>query len=185
MSDSTSRLPARPSLEQLRKQAKELLRDFRAGDTAAVGRLGAVIPRLTDPARSDDVILADAQFALAREYGFENWAGLIRQVEVIASSSRREEFEQIANDLFSAYHGDPDALRRMGNISDAMCRWKNCASVRRIACPRCLTRRAALPTSVSPTRRGPSPAFMASRVGQSWRRAFRSRRTTHVPPHSA
>lgn len=95
MSDSTSHLPARPSLEQLRKQAKELLRNFRAGDTAAVGRIGAAIPRLTDPAQSDDVILADAQFALAREYGFENWAEIVRHVEAIVSSSRLEEFEQI------------------------------------------------------------------------------------------
>src|SRR5262245_58938018 len=115
VSDSTSRLPARPSLEQLRKQAKELLRDFRAGDTAAVRRLGAVIPRLTYPGQSDDVNLADAQFALAREYGFENWARLVRQVEALASSGRHEEFEQIANDLFAAYHGDPDALQRIGN----------------------------------------------------------------------
>src|SRR5262249_13156691 len=116
MSDSTSHLPARPSLEQLRKQAKELLRDFRAGDSTAVGRLSAVIPRLTDPAQSDDVTLADAQFALAREYGFQNWARLVRQVEAITSSSRHEEFEQIANDLFAAYHGDLDALGRMGEL---------------------------------------------------------------------
>jgi hypothetical protein len=114
MSDSTSRLPARPSLEQLRKQAKELLRDFRAGDTAAEGRLSAVIPRLTDPAQSDDLTLADAQFVLAREYGFKTWAELVRHVGAIASSSRHEEFEQIASDLFAAYYGDPDALQRMG-----------------------------------------------------------------------
>ncbi len=114
MSDSTSRLPSRPSIEQLRKQAKELLRAFRNGDTAAIIRIGAAIPRLNDPAQFDDVILADAQFALAREYGFENWAELVRRVEVIAASSRREEFEQIANDLFGAYYGDPDGLRRMG-----------------------------------------------------------------------
>src|SRR5262245_35936725 len=114
MSDSASRLPARPSLEQLRKQAKELLRDFRAGDSAAIGRLGAIIPRLADPAQSDDVILADAQFALAREYGFENWADLVRHVEAIVSSSRLEEFEQIASALLAAYHGDLDALQRMG-----------------------------------------------------------------------
>ena len=32
MSDSAPHLPARPSLEQLRKQAKELLRQYRAGE---------------------------------------------------------------------------------------------------------------------------------------------------------
>jgi len=32
MSDSAPHLPARPSLEELRKQAKELLRQYRAGE---------------------------------------------------------------------------------------------------------------------------------------------------------
>src|SRR5580698_5192876 len=58
MSDSRSRLPARPSLEQLQKQAKELLRQYRAAGS----------PR--------DAVLADAQFAIARQYGFETWAKL-------------------------------------------------------------------------------------------------------------
>ena len=35
MSDSTPRLPERPSLEQLRKQAKELLQQLRSGDPSA------------------------------------------------------------------------------------------------------------------------------------------------------
>ena len=39
MSESASGLPARPSLEQLRKRAKELLRDARAGDADSMARL--------------------------------------------------------------------------------------------------------------------------------------------------
>jgi len=35
MSDSTSRLPARPSLEQLQKQAKELVKLYRSSDNSA------------------------------------------------------------------------------------------------------------------------------------------------------
>jgi len=35
MSDSAPRLPAHPSLEQLHKQAKELLRQYRAGEQTA------------------------------------------------------------------------------------------------------------------------------------------------------
>jgi hypothetical protein len=66
MSDSTSPLPARPSLEQLRKQAKELLRAYRVNDTIAVERFRACIPRLADPGLLDEMILADAQFVLAR-----------------------------------------------------------------------------------------------------------------------
>jgi hypothetical protein len=115
MSDSTLRLPARPSLEQLRKQAKELLRDYRSGNTDAVERLGAVIPRLAEPTQSGDVTLADAQFVLAREYGFENWARLAYHVETINPSERRERYEKLAEDLVAACGGDAEALERLND----------------------------------------------------------------------
>jgi ankyrin repeat protein len=56
-------------LEQARKRAKELLRAARAGDEAAVERIGAT-PRL-----------ADAQRAVARELGRASWADLKHAVE--------------------------------------------------------------------------------------------------------
>jgi ankyrin repeat protein len=65
-------LPARPDLEQLRRQAKELLRAAREGDGAARERIAAVADRQT---------LAGAQLALAREYGFASWPRLKREVE--------------------------------------------------------------------------------------------------------
>ena len=46
---SSSSLPAAPSLEQLRKQAKELLRAHRAGDAGAVARVGAQHPHPEKP----------------------------------------------------------------------------------------------------------------------------------------
>ena len=76
MSDSPQRLPERPSIEQLHKQAKELLRAHRNGDAAALRRFGAARP---DKAEAPS--LADAQFVLAREYGFESWAKLKHHVE--------------------------------------------------------------------------------------------------------
>src|SRR5215475_5705947 len=96
MSDSTFLLPARPSLEQLRKQAKELLRAYRVGDTNATERFRARIPRLADPVPPDVVILADAQFVLAREYGFETWAELVHFV--------------------AAYQGAGEALDRLNDV---------------------------------------------------------------------
>ena len=45
MSDSHSSLPARPSLEQLKKRAKDLLRAIHAADPAAVERLRGLLPR--------------------------------------------------------------------------------------------------------------------------------------------
>jgi ankyrin repeat protein len=85
MTEPASRLPARASLEQLRKQAKNLLRDYRAGDADAVRRSRAVIPRLGDVPR--ELALADAQFVLAREYGFQSWAALVHHVQRLDPSS--------------------------------------------------------------------------------------------------
>lgn len=72
MSDSAHRLPARPSLSQLRKQAKDLLRAARGGDPAACARIGK------------RQILTDAQLAIAREHGFASWAKLTHYVESVA-----------------------------------------------------------------------------------------------------
>lgn len=68
-------LPARPDLDQQKTLAKELLRAFEDGDPEATARVRAALP---DKPR---IALADAQFTLAREYGFANWAALAAYVE--------------------------------------------------------------------------------------------------------
>lgn len=65
-------LPANPDLDQLRRQAKELVRAAKAGDADALRRIRAV---------SDRLALDSAQLALAREYGFASWPGLKNEVE--------------------------------------------------------------------------------------------------------
>ena len=105
MSDSVSRLPARPSLEQLQKQAKELLRRHRSGESAAVERFRAASPRSVDPVEPHEAALADAQFVIAREYGFEIWARLKHHIESLRPSGL-EQFEQLAKDLAEAYSSD-------------------------------------------------------------------------------
>jgi Ankyrin repeats (3 copies) len=65
----TRTLRDRPDLDQLKRQAKELLEAFKAGDQAAAAEVhehyhGA------DPAA---FALHDAQLVLARAYGFESW----------------------------------------------------------------------------------------------------------------
>jgi len=69
-------LPDRASIEQLRKQAKDLLRAARAGEAGAVARIASVHGDTAGRAR-----LAHAQYALAREYGFSSWAKLTRHIE--------------------------------------------------------------------------------------------------------
>ena len=67
-----SRLPARPDLDQLRRQARELHRAALAGDVGALRRLRQV---------SGTVGLSAAQLAIAREYGFASWPQLKAEVE--------------------------------------------------------------------------------------------------------
>lgn len=65
-------LPARPDVDHLRRQAKDLLRAARGGDAAAAERIAAVSGRLN---------LAAAQLVIARDYGFASWARLKTEVE--------------------------------------------------------------------------------------------------------
>src|SRR5262245_8319873 len=73
---TASKLPARPSLESLRKQAKQLARGIAAGDADAVGRARAQLPQAKLP-----LSLRDAQLVLAREYGFLGWQHLVKEVK--------------------------------------------------------------------------------------------------------
>ncbi len=75
-------LPASPSLEQQKKQARELLRAARAGDPAALQRLREHHPRYAE--RRSHLALADAQLVLAREYGFASWPKLKAWIDRVA-----------------------------------------------------------------------------------------------------
>jgi ankyrin repeat protein len=68
-------LPARPSLEHLKKQAKELLHSVEAKDPTAVERFRSL------GIASSGAKLADAQHVIAREYGFSSWTVLKEHVE--------------------------------------------------------------------------------------------------------
>jgi hypothetical protein len=65
-------LPARPDLDQLRHQAKDLLHAAKSGDPYAAARIHAV---------ADQIMLSTAQLAVAREYGFASWAKLKLEVD--------------------------------------------------------------------------------------------------------
>jgi hypothetical protein len=69
-------LPARPSLESLRKQAKKLARDAAAGNGEAIARVDAQLPRRALPLSN-----RDAQLVIAREYGFASWPDLTAEVQ--------------------------------------------------------------------------------------------------------
>ena len=76
---SVRRLPVRPDLEQLHRQAKELLRAVRTGDANAIAEWREHHPESNDASAAK---LADAQFALARSYGASSWTRLVHAVRL-------------------------------------------------------------------------------------------------------
>jgi ankyrin repeat protein len=70
-------LPAHPSLDQLRHQAKDLLRAARSGDAVAAAQVAAV---------SDRPTLSAAQLVVARTHGFPSWPALKAEVQARAAS---------------------------------------------------------------------------------------------------
>src|SRR5215831_14773084 len=113
---TTSKLPARPSLDSLRKQAKKLARDIVAGDAGAIARARAQLPQAELP-----LTQRDAQLVLAREYGFPGWKDLLKEVkqrlgrglEWAVSEARR-----IIHD------NDIDALRQLLTEYPALLSWR-------------------------------------------------------------
>jgi hypothetical protein len=69
----TKQLPARPSLEQYKKQAKDLVKNRRSGDPSSA------------------FSLADAQFAIAREHGFESWSKFAKHVREVGIPETAQE----------------------------------------------------------------------------------------------
>src|SRR5208282_1495174 len=79
-------LPARPNLEQYKKQAKDLAKDF--ANPQSLSRIRRNHPRfqkLTEEDTQDArVSLTDAQLVIAREHGFESWPKFARHVETMS-----------------------------------------------------------------------------------------------------
>src|SRR3979490_2330118 len=84
-------LPARPSLEQYKKQAKELLKAYRSADVETIRRIKRSHPRfekLSEPGfEISKFALADAQLVIAREHGFESWPKFANRIELINSEA--------------------------------------------------------------------------------------------------
>ncbi len=93
-------LPVRPNLNQLRQQAKELLRAFRRGDPAAINEFKAYHPEYIrrkaggTPAlpvdELNEIKLADAQLVLARSYQAPSWPRLVQACKLVDAIWRDE-----------------------------------------------------------------------------------------------
>jgi flagellar motor component MotA len=135
-------LPPHPSIEQLKKQAKDLRKAHQSANAEVMAQIKEHLPRFSDASdeelRSAEISLQDCQHIIAREYGFESWNWLRVVVEVdfelLARLSDREaqtlmrEVDQ--KDLVMALksgvddegnsHDPSEALRDkfLGNMSD-------------------------------------------------------------------
>jgi uncharacterized protein len=111
------KLPLRPSLIQLKNQAKDLLKGFRSGDANSISRFGEKHPRFSDRLRP---LLTEAQLVIAREYGFSSWPKLKRHVESLEKFEAR--VAHVRND-FS--RGDVESRKRLLKPAHAKERFEN------------------------------------------------------------
>jgi hypothetical protein len=105
----TRKLPVRPDLRQLKRQAKDLLRALRKGDPDAIEELAAHHPTPPDEAK-----LADAQLVLARSYQATSWPRLVRACELI-DAIWRDDVDEVMR-LVIRY---PELLHEHATIRDS------------------------------------------------------------------
>ncbi|MBC8356336.1 MAG: hypothetical protein H8E66_30525 [Planctomycetes bacterium] len=98
----TRSLPDRPSLGQLRKQAKELLRSYQAGESDAI----AEVERFETSPDPQFFALTDAQRVLARAYGFASWTKFKHHVDGV----------NVDAFLRAARAGDRATARRLAEV---------------------------------------------------------------------
>ena len=96
------KLPQRPNLDHLRRQAKSLLAGFAEGDAEAITLFQTNLPALKgksiEAIRAMTFRLADAQFAIARQTGFASWPKLAQHVEQLRSLEGAWSFEHLEVD---------------------------------------------------------------------------------------
>lgn len=103
-----SSLPDRPSLTSLRKQAKSLLKSIRENDAAALERIA-----LFHPKPDAFSTLRDAQFVVARQYGYAGWPELCEAVETALDAARSlSERASLFVDLACLSYSSTEDVRR-------------------------------------------------------------------------
>jgi ankyrin repeat protein len=87
----SQQLPPKPSLRQLRNQAKDLLQALQAGEAEAIRRIAASHPRFSGSSQAEiaaaEIVLADAQLVIARELGFDSWPRLKKHCDSLSQSA--------------------------------------------------------------------------------------------------
>ena len=112
---STPALSPRINLEQSRKQAKDLVKAFKAGDPQALDHIRWDHPRFRGLKDAEIVkrrfTLADAQLVIARLHYFDSWPKLLHHIETLEKKDPRVmRFEEAADAIIA---GDVPKLREL------------------------------------------------------------------------
>ncbi len=101
-------LPPHPHIDHLKKQARHLLRDWRARHEDALRIVAAFHPRPEEFSS-----LRDAQLALARRYGYADWSQLGAEVELrqLRGSAPQQQVERFIDHACLRYNGDDQPWR--------------------------------------------------------------------------
>jgi hypothetical protein len=113
----------RLNLDHLKKQAKQLIRLYRARDAATMARFRSTLPATAGLSNEDllsrGLRLHDAQSCLAREHGFASWPDLKRYVEVQAVA-QKERAVRVLHWAQLIYSGDVSGTVNRANPSVAL-----------------------------------------------------------------
>src|SRR5437867_1116124 len=91
MATVSRQLPARPHLDVPKREARELLAEWREGRPEALERIRHQHPQFNDTTDAAAISIAsfklnDAQRVIAREYGFANWAALKKRIRAATAA---------------------------------------------------------------------------------------------------
>lgn len=108
-------LPPRPSVEQYKKQAKDLVKGRESWDSQTLRRVRQNHPRLRKLSdvefRAARFSLADAQLVVAREHNFESWPKFAKHIEsLVRKNSPVSKFESAVEAVVT---GDIASLERL------------------------------------------------------------------------
>jgi ankyrin repeat protein len=113
-------LPARPNLEQYKKQAKELRDAYRSGDADAARRVRHQVRAVdaSDTRKGKGLSLTDAQFVIAREHGFDSWPKFAKHIETLTIAREVEVLADPVAAFFEAA-GPPRSGHASGTLERA------------------------------------------------------------------
>lgn len=113
----SKQLPRKPHLDSLKKQARQLLKAHQTAQPDAATRIKAHFPRLSKASEAaileTEFSYQDAQYTLAREYGFDDWAKLVMTVEILRQVDTAVQENQPVHILAPTYQDAEDMAERV------------------------------------------------------------------------